>query len=117
MENEYLRGRNRLSRIRAGGFGCRTRPRFRYVCLAGVHLACRYLSVSRRGRSYRHAGQRTRETSLMPGLLLSYYGDDLTGSTDVMEALASRGVPTVLFMQPPTEAQRRRFADARAIGL
>ena len=53
----------------------------------------------------------------MPELLLSYYGDDLTGSTDVMEALASRGVPTVLFMQPPTEAQRRKFADVRAIGL
>ena len=30
-----------------------------------------------------------------PALLLAYYGDDLTGSTDVMEALASRGVPTV----------------------
>jgi 3-oxoisoapionate kinase len=54
---------------------------------------------------------------MMPELLLSYYGDDLTGSTDVMEALASRGIATVLFMQPPTEAQRRRFADARAIGL
>ena len=25
-------------------------------------------------------------------LLLSFYGDDLTGSTDVMEALALRGV-------------------------
>jgi 3-oxoisoapionate kinase len=54
---------------------------------------------------------------MMPELLLSYYGDDLTGSTDVMEALASRGIATVLFMQPPTDAQRRRFADARAIGL
>jgi 3-oxoisoapionate kinase len=53
----------------------------------------------------------------MSELLLSYYGDDLTGSTDVMEALASRGVPTVLFMQEPTEAQRRRFAGSRALGL
>ncbi|MDQ0390538.1 four-carbon acid sugar kinase family protein [Labrys monachus] len=53
----------------------------------------------------------------MTDLLLSYYGDDLTGSTDVMEALASRGVPTVLFMQAPTAAQRARFADCRAIGL
>jgi uncharacterized protein YgbK (DUF1537 family) len=53
----------------------------------------------------------------MPELLLSYYGDDLTGSTDVMEALASHGVPTVLFMQPPNETQRRKFADVRAIGL
>ena len=53
----------------------------------------------------------------MPELLLSYYGDDLTGSTDVMEALASRGLPTVLFVQAPTPAQRAKFAEARAIGL
>lgn len=53
----------------------------------------------------------------MNDLLLTYYGDDLTGSTDVMEALASRGVPTVLFMQQPTAAQRAKFADCRAIGL
>ena len=50
-------------------------------------------------------------------LLLSYYGDDLTGSTDVMEALASHGVPTVLFMREPTAAQRAKFSDVRAIGL
>jgi len=53
----------------------------------------------------------------MAELLLSYYGDDLTGSTDVMEALASHGVSTVLFTQPPTSAQRARFSDVRAIGL
>lgn len=49
--------------------------------------------------------------------LLGYYGDDLTGSTDVMEALASRGVPTVLFTEAPTAAARARFPDARAIGI
>ncbi|MDE3174607.1 MAG: four-carbon acid sugar kinase family protein [Pseudomonadota bacterium] len=53
----------------------------------------------------------------MSELLLSYYGDDLTGSTDVMEALASRGVPTVLFTRQPTQAQREKFSDIRAIGL
>ena len=53
----------------------------------------------------------------MSELLLSYYGDDLTGSTDVMEALASRGVPTVLFIETPTASQRARFAHVRAIGL
>ncbi|MDQ0469271.1 four-carbon acid sugar kinase family protein [Labrys wisconsinensis] len=53
----------------------------------------------------------------MSDLLLSYYGDDLTGSTDVMEAMASHGVPTVLFIREPTPEQRRRFADCRAIGL
>ena len=53
----------------------------------------------------------------MNELLLSYYGDDLTGSTDVMEALASRGVPTVLFTEAPKVEQRARFPDARAVGI
>lgn len=50
-------------------------------------------------------------------LLLSYYGDDLTGSTDVMEALASHGVDTVLFMNVPDEALLARFSHCKAIGL
>ncbi|WP_062206011.1 four-carbon acid sugar kinase family protein [Aureimonas sp. AU12] len=50
-------------------------------------------------------------------LLLTFYGDDLTGSTDVMEALALRGVETVLFLDRPTDAQRARFPDVRALGI
>lgn len=50
-------------------------------------------------------------------LLLSYYGDDLTGSTDVMEALSLYGVKTVLFLAPPSEDQLAPFADYSAIGL
>lgn len=50
-------------------------------------------------------------------LLLSFYGDDLTGSTDAMESLAMHGVETVLFVQRPDEAQRARFPNVRAIGL
>ncbi|RUW94520.1 four-carbon acid sugar kinase family protein [Mesorhizobium sp. M7A.F.Ca.US.010.02.1.1] len=53
----------------------------------------------------------------MQDLLLSYYGDDLTGSTDVMEALELGGVPTVLFMRQPDDALLSRFAHCRAIGL
>lgn len=53
----------------------------------------------------------------MQDLLLSYYGDDLTGSTDVMEALELGGVPTVLFMRQPDAAQLARFAHCRAVGL
>lgn len=49
--------------------------------------------------------------------LITYYGDDLTGSTDVLEALSSQGVPTVLFTAVPDDAQLARFADCRAIGL
>ena len=36
-----------------------------------------------------------------PGLLLSYYGDDFSGSTDVMEALTVYGIPAALFLAPP----------------
>jgi len=53
----------------------------------------------------------------MPAPLLSYYGDDLTGSTDVMEALSLGGVPTVLFLSIPNAGLLERFADCRAIGL
>lgn len=49
--------------------------------------------------------------------LLSFYGDDFTGSTDVMEALASNGVPTVLFLDVPDDALFARFGDFRAFGL
>jgi 3-oxoisoapionate kinase len=51
------------------------------------------------------------------GPLISYYGDDFTGSTDVMEALSSNGVETVLFTRLPTDAERAAFAGCRAVGL
>jgi uncharacterized protein YgbK (DUF1537 family) len=49
--------------------------------------------------------------------LISYYGDDFTGSTDAMEALAANGVETVLFLKVPGQALLSRFAAARAVGL
>lgn len=53
----------------------------------------------------------------MIGLLLSYYGDDFTGSTDVMEAMSTHGVDTVLFTRIPTDEERARFPGAEAIGI
>ena len=51
-------------------------------------------------------------------LLLAFYGDDFTGSTDAMEALALSGLRTVLFLSPPTpEFLRQRFPDLRCIGV
>ena len=50
-------------------------------------------------------------------LFLSFYGDDFTGSTDVMEVLTLGGVPTVLFLAPPSDAQRAAFPDALAVGV
>lgn len=49
--------------------------------------------------------------------ILSFYGDDFTGSTDVMEALASNGIPTVLFMNIPDERLMARFSECQAIGI
>ncbi|KAB0676879.1 four-carbon acid sugar kinase family protein [Aureimonas leprariae] len=48
---------------------------------------------------------------------IAWYGDDLTGSTDVMEALSLRGVETVLFTGVPTEGQLARFPTVRALGI
>ena len=50
-------------------------------------------------------------------LLLSFYGDDFTGSTDAMESLARTGLRTVLFLDAPASAQLRRFPGLRAFGI
>lgn len=53
-----------------------------------------------------------------PGLLLTFYGDDFTGSTDAMEALTLAGLRTVLFFSPPArELLESRFADLRCMGV
>ncbi len=54
---------------------------------------------------------------LADGLLLSWYGDDFTGSAAVMETLTFGGVPSVLFLDQPDETQIARFPQARAIGI
>jgi uncharacterized protein YgbK (DUF1537 family) len=50
-------------------------------------------------------------------ILYAFYGDDFTGSTDVLEQLASNGVPAVLYLTPPTPAHLAAFPEARAIGI
>lgn len=55
--------------------------------------------------------------ALPDGLLLAYYGDDFTGSTDAMDAFTMAGVPTVLFLTPPNRAMLERFPGVRCVGL
>ncbi|HEV2215208.1 MAG TPA: four-carbon acid sugar kinase family protein [Terracidiphilus sp.] len=57
------------------------------------------------------------KNSQVPGLLYAYYGDDFTGSTDVLEALGLNGVPAVLFTHPPSESELAAFPNCRAIGI
>ena len=51
------------------------------------------------------------------GLLYAYYGDDFTGSTDVLEALGLHGIPSVLFIGLPDERSLKIFAGCRAVGI
>ncbi|WP_168122371.1 four-carbon acid sugar kinase family protein [Paenibacillus sp. HB172176] len=50
--------------------------------------------------------------------LLCYYGDDFTGSTDVLEALFRTGLRTVLFLEPPDpQLLQGKFRDADCFGV
>lgn len=53
----------------------------------------------------------------MSELLLGWYGDDFTGSTDVMEALETGGIPAVLFLGAPDSGMLDAHPDARAVGI
>ena len=53
----------------------------------------------------------------MSQLLLAFYGDDFTGSTDVMEALTRAGIRTVLFLESPSPEQLQHFEGLQALGV
>ncbi|MFN3825339.1 MAG: four-carbon acid sugar kinase family protein [Pseudorhodobacter sp.] len=57
------------------------------------------------------------EGGLPEGVLVAWYGDDFTGAAAVMEVLTFAGVPSVLFLAPPTEAQLARFPGLRGVGV
>jgi uncharacterized protein YgbK (DUF1537 family) len=51
-------------------------------------------------------------------LFITYYGDDFTGSTDSLEALALGGLKAALFLEPPEPEQLQgRLAGLQAIGV
>lgn len=53
----------------------------------------------------------------MSQLLLTFYGDDFTGSTDALEQLALAGLRTALFIEPPTPTQLKQFPGLQALGV
>ncbi|GAA3867136.1 four-carbon acid sugar kinase family protein [Celeribacter arenosi] len=55
--------------------------------------------------------------SLPDGLLVAWYGDDFTGAAAVMEVLSFSGIPAMLFLDVPTEAQLAQYPDLRAVGV
>ncbi|WMY11798.1 3-oxo-isoapionate kinase OiaK [Paraburkholderia phenoliruptrix] len=58
-----------------------------------------------------------REPQRSNDLLLTYYGDDFTGSTDAMEAMTAAGVPTLLCLETPDRELLDRFPEVRCVGL
>lgn len=54
---------------------------------------------------------------LPPGPLVSWYGDDFTGSAAVMEVLHLAGFPAVLFLALPDAGDLGRFPGMRGIGV
>jgi 3-oxoisoapionate kinase len=50
-------------------------------------------------------------------LLYAFYGDDFTGSTDVLESLGINGVDAVLFTRTPGSHDLAAFSHCRAIGI
>jgi 3-oxoisoapionate kinase len=54
----------------------------------------------------------------MSNYLMTFYGDDFTGSTDAMECLEINGIHAVLFLEPPTPEQLARMpGKVQAVGV
>lgn len=65
-----------------------------------------------------HSSPAPNRTGDLPdGPLVAWYGDDFTGAAATMEVLAFAGVPSMLFLTPPTREQLDRFPDLRGIGV
>ncbi|MFT3870808.1 MAG: four-carbon acid sugar kinase family protein [Nibricoccus sp.] len=50
-------------------------------------------------------------------LLLAYYGDDFTGSTDALEFLTRAGISTTLFLDPPGPDKLKLYPGIQAVGV
>jgi len=53
----------------------------------------------------------------MSKLLLTFYGDDFTGSTDALEQLTLAGIRAALFIEPPSPTHLRKFPNLQAVGV
>ena len=50
-------------------------------------------------------------------ILVAWYGDDFTGAAATMEVLTFSGLPSVLFLDMPTQDRLKQFPDLRGIGI
>jgi len=50
-------------------------------------------------------------------ILLAFYGDDFTGSTDALEFICRAGAKAILFIEPPTADQLKKYPDLDVFGV
>jgi len=50
-------------------------------------------------------------------ILLAFYGDDFTGSTDALEFICRAGAKAMLFIEPPIVEQLKQYPDLNAYGV
>ena len=50
-------------------------------------------------------------------ILLAFYGDDFTGSTDALEFICRAGAKAILFIEPPTAEQLKQYPGLDAYGV
>jgi hypothetical protein len=108
--------------IHAAGGGIMAHPAGPEAGIASIRLAWQSAMAGPNARTGRRrargaAAGHGKVRLMIPPLALTYYGDDFTGSTDVMEVLTWAGLETVLFVEPPSADRLARFPHARAIGL
>lgn len=53
----------------------------------------------------------------MNNILLAFYGDDFTGSTDALEFMSRAGAKTALFIEPPSPEQLQHYPGLQAFGV
>jgi uncharacterized protein YgbK (DUF1537 family) len=58
-----------------------------------------------------------KEGQNMKRLLLAFYGDDFTGSTDALEFICRAGAKAILFIEPPTIEQLKKYPGLDAFGV
>src|SRR5699024_12293977 len=59
----------------------------------------------------------SRRVKMSERLLMAFYGDDFTGSTDAMEALYQYGLRTILFLETPDADEVSAFGKVDCIGV
>jgi 3-oxoisoapionate kinase len=53
----------------------------------------------------------------MSKILLAFYGDDFTGSTDALEFICRAGAKAMLFIEVPTKKQLANYPELDAYGV